>query len=70
MLKFDPDYLETKNIWKYIVKKLLFAMVNVSHCCKTHEICYKIFLKNVLMNKWINGYEKSANWNDKLNLKV
>ena len=54
MLKYDPDYFEAKNLCKYVVKKLLFLMANLSHCCKTHKMCYKVFLENVFINERIN----------------
>ena len=45
ILKFVPDYLKTKHMCNYAVKKITFHNKYVSNQCKIKKICNKAILK-------------------------
>ena len=46
MLRFVPDNLKTKKMWKHIVKKLPFVIRYILDWYRTQEMCDKPVLEN------------------------
>ena len=51
MLRFVPDHLKTKKMYKHAVKKLLFLIRSVADHYKMQKICDKTIHENGVMLK-------------------